>query len=369
MEISVRSHLLAGAAAVVGAGSLIAPIVSAELPVLAMPSTVKVALAAFTNPAVELLGTADLTQTYLLAPYYNGGDSPTPGAGEANWPYAGLDQTGGDFLNYAFYNEASLGYYSFVGTAPNNIINASPIIRQLETNISGYLNVGLSGLIEAGVALSTGAWDFPQALVSAAQLALNGDFSAAFSVLAGAVITPIQSAAASLATAGGYIVSNIAARLGAVIAAVPQIVTTFAGAAAGSAALVAQKAAQIGQAVVSNLIALNVEGAWNAAVTGSLGPSGLPGLSLNLAIGPGIQTGPILTAADIPTNFVPSFRTATQAAVWSVADALATEAAPVAAVAPRSPAAASSRTAAKPAAAKSAKSPRAARAVKAAAAG
>lgn len=371
MQISLRSHLIAGAAAVVGAGAFMAPVAQGHLtvPALAMPSSAQVALAAFGNPIVQLLGTADLTQTYLLAPYYNGGDAPTPGAGEANWPYAGFDQTGGDFLNYALYNEVSLGYYSFVGTAPQNILNASPVIRQLETNIAGYLNVGLGGLINAGVALSNGVWDYPQALVSAAQLALAGQFSEAVNVLVGAVVTPLQTAAGSLVTAGTYIVSNIAARLGAVVAALPQIVTTYAGAIAGTAALTTQKIAEIGQAFVSNLVALDFEGAWNTVVNGYLGPSGLPGLTLNLTIGSGVQTGPIVNPqTDIPTNFVPSFRTAQQAAVWNLATALNTQAAPVAAVAPaapRTPAAAASRSAAKPAAAKSTKSPRAARAAKA----
>lgn len=381
MQISVRSHLIAGTAAAVGAAAVLAPAAQGDLaaPALAMPSAAKVALVAFINPVVELLGTADLAQTYLLAPYYNGGDAPTPGAGEANWPYAGMDQTGGDALNYALYNQASLGYYSFVGSAPQNILNASPVIRQLETNVAGYLNVGLEGLIGAGVALSNGVWDYPQALVSAAQLALNGQFSEAFSVLVGAVVTPLQSAAESLITAGSYIASNIAARLGAVVAVLPQIVTTYAGAIAGSAALAAGEVAQISQAVLTNLFALNFEGAWNAATTGWLGPSGLPGLTLNLTLGAGVQTGPIIEPGDIVGNFVPSLRTAQQAAVWNLAGALSTQAAPVAAVAPRTPAAAAGRTAAsrtvagrtaaKPAAAKSAKAPRAARAVQAKAAG
>ena len=383
MQISVRSHLVAGTAAVVGAAAFMAPVTAGQLalPVLATPSSGTIALAAFSNPIVALLGTADLAQTYALATFYNGGDAPTPGAGEANWPYAGMDQTGGDVLNYALYNNAELGYYSFVGSVPQNVNMATPIIRQLETNVADYLNVGAAGLIAAGVALSNGVWDYPQALVSAAQLALNGQFSEAFSVLVDAVVTPLQSAANSLVSAGTYIVSNIATHLGAVVAALPQIVTTYVGAIAGSAALTAQTVAEIAQTWVSNVVALNWEGAWNTAVDGYLGPSGLPGLALNLTLGAGVQTGPILDpSTDIATNFVPSFRTAGQAAVWSIAGALATEAAPAAAVAPRTPAAAASRTAAKPAAsasrgaakpaaAKSAKSPRAAHAVKAKAAG
>jgi hypothetical protein len=84
------------------------------------------------------------------------------------------------------------------------------------------------------------------------------------------------------------------------------------------------KQAEITQAVLSNLASLNVEGAWNAAVEGLLGPSGTPGLALNLSIGAGVQTGAIESEADIPTNFVPSLRTAAQAGVWSLQNALST---------------------------------------------
>ena len=378
MQISLRSHLIAGAAAVVGAGAIMAPVAQGHLalPALAMPHAAQVALAAFDSPFAALLGTAEMGQNYFLGVYYNGGDAPTPGAGEANWPYAGFDQTGGDYLNYALYNNVELGYYAFVGQVPQNILDASPVIRQLETNVASYLNAGISGLIGTGLALTDGLWNFPSALVTAAQLALAGNFTEALSTLTAAVITPIQNAAASLVSAGTYIASNIAARLGAVVAALPQIVTTFVGAAAGSAALVAEEVTAVSSAVITNLLALNFQGAWNAGVAGWLGPSGLPGLSLNLLAGAGIQTGPITSAADIPTNFVPSLRTATQGAVWTLANALTASAAPAAAVpaaaapaaarAPRSAAVSRAAATAKPAAAKASKAPRAARAVMAA---
>ena len=367
MQISVRSHLIAGTIAVTCAAAVMAPVAQGHLaaPVLSVPVSAQVALAAFNNPFAELLGTAEMAQNYIFGVYYNGGDSPTPGAGEANWPYAGFDQTGGDFLNYALYNNVELGYYAYVGEVPQNVIDAMPVVRQLETNVADYANVGLTALISAGVALTDGLWTFPSAVVTAAQLALAGDFSAALSTLSAAILTPIQTAASGLVSAGTYIVSNVAARLGAVVAALPQIATTYAGAAAGAAALTAEKIAAVTQAVVSNLAALNFQGAWNAAVAGALGPTGLPGLAVNLLAGAGIQTGPINSAADIPTNFVPSIRTATQAAVWTVASALTTSAAPAAAV----PAAAATKRAARSAtpsaaAAKSVKAPRAARAAK-----
>ena len=335
MQISLRSHLIAGSVVVLGAGVIAAMPVSQvqlHLPALAMPSAAEVALAAFANPFEQLIAAAQESQTYVFADFYNGGDVPTPGAGEANWPYAGFDQTGGDFLNYALYNEMSLGYYSAVGLLPQVTIDNQPIATQLNLNWWNYINNVLTGVTGAATAVSAGVWNFPSAVITAAQLAIGGDVNAALTVLSDAIITPITSAATALIGAGAYVVNNVVAKVTAVIAALPQLATTFAGAAVGGAALTAEKSVEITSAVVTNLSTLNVEGAWNAAVEGLLGPSGLPGLSLNLTVGAGVQTGPITGPTDIAANFVPSARTAVQAAQWTIASALSASAAPVAAV-------------------------------------
>jgi hypothetical protein len=131
------------------------------------------------------------------------------------------------------------------------------------------------------------------------------------------------------------------AKAGAVIAALPQILTTFAGSVIGGVPIVAQQAIAIVTGVVSSLSTLNFEGAWNTAVDGLLGPSGIQGTLLNLITGAGIQTGPILDPeTDIPTNFVPSFRTAAQAAQRTLTGALETKPATAASSAPAARAAA-----------------------------
>jgi hypothetical protein len=328
MLSTFRGPLVAGTIAALGASTLAA--VPAGHPVAR--STAQVALTAFDNPVEQLLATAQMGQNYLFGVYYNGGDIPTPGAGEANWTSAGFDQTGGDLLNYLLYNEASLGFYSFVGLSPNSTANAGPILRALQTNWSDYVNVGLTGVITATSALAAGVWDYPSALLTAAQLALQGQIPEALSVLTDAVFGPITAAGEAMLSAGTYVLGNVVAKVGAVLASLPQIFTTFAGTAIGGAALLAEKSAQIATEWVGNLAALNFEGAWNVAVDGLFGPSGLPGTTLNLTTGAGVQTGPILNPeTDVPGNFVPSWRTSFQAAVWSIADALQTTPAPTAA--------------------------------------
>lgn len=325
---TLRTHLIAGAAVVATAGAMTLAPVAAQQQAIHIPTVMPVSLAAFDNPFNAIIATATMAQNYIFGAYYNGGDAPTPGAGAANWTDAGFEQPGGDTLNYLLYNETSLGYYTFVGTNAQGIWDNSPVTDQLGINISDYVNVVLDGVAGAATAISTLVWKLPSAVVDAVQLALGGDFGAAISVLGVAglrwIPDAITAAGESLLAAGSYVLANVINRAGAALAVLPQILTTYAAAAAGGADLLAVKQAEITQAVLSNLASLNVEGAWNAAVEGLLGPSGTPGLALNLSIGAGVQTGPIFD--DIPpfAEFVPSLRTAAQAATWSLQNALST---------------------------------------------
>lgn len=328
MTVSLRRPLIAGTVAAVSAGAVaVMPAGHPERLAQALAtSTSQVSLAAWTNPVDQLLGSLELGQNYLFGAYFNGGDAPTPGAGIANWPFGGFDQTGGDLLNYLLYTQTALGNYSYVGTLPNNTANAAPISQQLQINWFDYINIGLSGLIGAGAAIATGVWEYPAELIAAAELALSGNIEAALGVLVAAVVVPATAAAASLAGAGIYIAENVIARLGAVIEGLPQILTSFVGTAVGGATILATQSIDLATTWLANLASLDFEGAWNTAIKGLLGPSGLPGTVLNLLTGAGIQTGPITTPEDIPGNFVPSFRTSLLGALWTTATALSTSA-------------------------------------------
>jgi len=348
---TLRAPLTAGTVAAVTAAALIsAPAHNADrlLAALAVPSSTLVALTAWQNPIVALLESGEVAENYVFGSYYNGGDVPTPGAGETNWPYAGFDQTGGPLLNYLLYNTPELGNYFYVGFLDNFTAEAYlPAVQQFQLNVEDYISVVLSGLNLAARDLATGVWDLPAAALNAVQLAVAGQLPQALTVITDAIIGPIVAAAQSVLDAGSYVVSNVVTRAGAVVAALPQILTTFAGSAIGGASILAQQITAITTGVVSNLSTLNFEGAWNAAVDGLLGPSGIPGTLLNLTTGAGVQTGPIVDPlTDIPANFVPSFRTAVQAAQWTIRGAL--EVTPTTATAPaRRAKAATADTAAK----------------------
>jgi len=328
-----RAPLAAGTIAVVGAAAVMtAPAENADrlLAALATASTSQITLTALSNPIEQLLLSGEMAENYVFGDYYNGGNVPTPGAGEANWPSAGFDQTGGDVLNFLLYQEE---HYRYVGFLENLTAEAYlPAVQQWQINVEDYISVVLSGLNLAARDLATGVWDLPSAALNAVQLAVQGQFAEALTVISDAIIGPIMAAGQSVLDAGSYVVSNVVARAGAVVAALPQILTTFAGSAIGGASVLTQQTVAIISGVVSNLSTLNFEGAWNTAVEGLLGPSGIPGTLLNLNTGAGVQTGPIVDLPDVAANFVPSFRTALQNAQWTIRGAL--EVTPTTATAP-----------------------------------
>lgn len=340
MQIALRSPLVAGTTAAVAAALVIAPVDAAlpGLPALTAPSAAAVTLAAFNSPLGQLIQTAEQLQNYIFADYYDL-------SGASNWPYAGFNQTGGDLLNALLTTQKELGFYSAVGIVPQRISDAEPVQQQLQTNWSDYVNVALTGATSVAAAIDTGIWTFPPTLLTAAQLAISGDIPGAIDVLRQAIVTPITQATEAVVQAASYIITNVITKLVAVVRTVPQIVTTFVAYAVRGLSFLAQQSVELGTTWINQLTGGDIEGAWNTAVDGLLGPSGLPGSVINLNLGAGVQTGPILTPADIQANFAPSLRTAIQSALWTVQDALGTRPEPSAAEAAATPSAAAARTA------------------------
>ena len=70
MQISLRSHLIAGTAAVVGASAIaLTPVMGAQLslPAINVPTVAKVTLAGFDSPISELLGSVILGGQLLFS--------------------------------------------------------------------------------------------------------------------------------------------------------------------------------------------------------------------------------------------------------------------------------------------------------------
>lgn len=326
MNITMRSHLIAGAAAIVGTSAIaLTPIMQPALqsPALRAPS---VALSALSNPISQVIETTILANDLFTWKSYD----TDPGGGAYNWNYAGI----GDILNQALYDEPSLGYYSYVGLVPQMLNDPLPSLRQLGLNWTDYVNTAnyYAGL--AGLDLSDGLWALPGEVVTAVQQAIGGDFQGAIQTLVAAVVGPVKAAVDEVRTAAQYVISNVVSHAAAVAQAIPGILQTFAKSIVGGGTLLVKQSLQIAQGVISGLVGLDFEAAWNSAVEGLLGPSGLPGTLLNLTIGAGVQTGPITDVDEIPANFVPSLRTGLQGAQWSIAKALGADVGGAAAIAP-----------------------------------
>ena len=309
MQISLRSHLIAGTAAVVGAGAIaMNPVMGAQLslPSIALPSVAKVALAGLDSPISQLLETVVLGGQLLFnnfSPPAAPGCSPGTPAGCSWGPSAFFQPT-------PWIANPLNGGYSFVGLVPQIISDHLPIISQLGQNGSEYLNVAVSGLGGAGIVLSEGLWNAVGQL-----LTLN---------IGGAVSTLIDSirSAGSLALASGaYVLFGVLARAQAVaniaIGSLPYLLG------AGVAQLSTVVGATV-KVIQKTFAATSFEQAWNTAIDGIFGPTGVPGVILNLTIGAGQQIAVIPPGQgpnqDAPfSNFIPSTRTLLQSAANQIA--------------------------------------------------
>ena len=344
MQISLRSQLVAGTAAIVGASAIaMTPVMGAQLslPSVQVPSAAAVTLTGLDSPISELLATLQLGNQYLL-------DTTQSVVDPLSWPFSnfgdGLPVLPGALVT------PELGGYSSVGLLPQIIDDALPIISQLGYNGSDYLNVTGDALYVAGFGLSEGVWN-------AAGAALTLDFAGAIDDL----LVGINQAGTALLGAGVYVLSNVVARAEAVINTLVGGIPTLLGVGLAQAGVVFNRVVQV---VTDTFAAATFEDGWNAAVDGIFGPSGVPGTILNLSIGMGVQTGPVAFSADpvvieqeIAENFVPSTRTVIQGLVKEIATDLSVQAVPPVAAAPaaaksaRSAAAVRSAAVAAPAAA------------------
>ena len=351
MQISLRSHLIAGTAAVVGASAIaMTPVMGAQLslPSINVPTVAKVTLAGLDSPISELLGSVILGGQFLFSTdtdvvtRANWGPSAFPFAPSAPAPDAGSAPVFGTALE-----SDELGAFTSIGLLPNFIDLALPSVRQLGINGSDYLNTSVFGLSAAGIALSEGVWN-------AAGKLLTLDIPGALQTLGNSI-----SAAGTLALASGaYVLGGVVARAQAVVDAVVGSLPLLIGATVAQVSLVVNKTIQV---VTDTFAATTFEDGWNAAVDGIFGATGIPGTLLNITIGAGQQTGPIPygpvtatppltpTTESIIANYVPSIRGEVQAVQVAIANALATPnpvSPPVASVKKAARSAAAARTAA-----------------------
>ncbi|CAN1513071.1 hypothetical protein MCEMAEM6B_00858 [Mycobacteriaceae bacterium] len=315
MQISLRSHLIAGTAAVVGASAIaMTPVMGAQLslPAINVPTVAKVTLAGLDSPLSELLGSVILGGQLLLNTDAN---AATPGdwgpsafgttTGGVFTPYFGADLIAGGLVASGLYLGGAEGDFG-VGVLPQIIDDALPIIRQLGINGSDYLNVAVAGLSAAGVALSEGVWN-------AAGDLLTLDIPGALATLAASI-----SAAGTLALgSGAYVLANVVNRAQAVVEVV---LGSLGDLVQATVAQIGVVLAKVGEVVDNTVSATTFEDGWNAAIDGIFGATGIPGTVLNVTVG----AGQVVNGNTPDTAFVPSVRTVVRGAVVGIQEALAT---------------------------------------------
>ncbi|BBZ77023.1 hypothetical protein MANY_23600 [Mycolicibacterium anyangense] len=286
MQISLRSHLIAGTAAVVGASAIaMTPVVAQHdlaLPAIQAPAaSASVQLAGFDSPITELLTSIGLTNQLL---FQNVGPVLSPAV-----PWSGLSK---------------------LGLLPQIITDALPVVRQLGLNGSDYIYQSVKGLGTSAVALSEGVWNAAGQLAS---LNIQGAINT--------LVTAVQFAGQNALAAGNYVLQGVITRATAVVNNLVPILSALPGAVINQGLVVAGAVVKVVTNAVNALSAPNpIEGVWNAVVDGLLGPTGIPGVLNALTIGPGVDA-----SATPPINaYVPSVRTVVTSVVKAVQTGLAT---------------------------------------------
>lgn len=283
MHISLRSPLVAGTAAVIGASAIAGNPVLAQhdlqLPAIQVPTaSFEVALAAFDNPVSQLIQTLGVVNVYLL--------SPQP------------------WQTYSPWSDLSA-----LGIVPQIINDHLPIISQLGQNGADYLYQTVKGLGTSAYLVSEGVWN------AAADL-LTLDIPGAISTM----LTAVQNAGQVALDTGTYVLTGVVTRATAVFNAIAGLLPLIPSAVVGQVSALVGSVVNVVTDTVAALGSANpLQNTWNAIVDGLLGPTGIPGVINAVTIGYGIDPAP----PQIPA-FVPSVRTVATTVVQDIASALAT---------------------------------------------
>lgn len=273
MQISLRSQLIAGTAAVVGASAIaMTPVTAAHvnLPSLNVPSAAQVALTGFDSPISELLDTV----SWINYDLFNGDP-------------ANIDD------NYS--------WQPFAGMLPEFIYTALPVLSQMGYNGADYINTTLDAVGYSAYTLSEAVWNLPGELIKATKQLFSADYAGAVATLTNATWVPIKDAISSVVGSGTYLVSSVLTNLTNVLAAMPAIVKGLANTTIGTVKASINAVVEITKQTFAALGGGNVELAWNTVVDGLFGPVGadgsvlssLPGVLESMSIGPGlIPLGP-----------------------------------------------------------------------------
>lgn len=269
MNVSLRSHLAAGVAALGVTAVAIVPI-AAQQDLLPSTQGAAVQLASLANPVAAVLGSLGEVNHYIFDQYTFDDSGVT-------WP--------DNF--YGTYTYAPLN----LGIVPDLFNQFSTgALSGLVNNLSGYGWAGIETALTLGTSVSDSVFNAPGAVVAAVQQLIAGDPQAAIAALVSGIVDPIKYGVQVTLAAGRYVVENVLQNMGTVVSSfLPYLTRELIGSVTGGVTELGKAVIATAVAIVKDVAALDIQGAWNEAVDGYLGPNGTLGQSVNWAIGPGLS--------------------------------------------------------------------------------
>lgn len=273
MQLSLRSQMIAGVAALGVSAIAVAPVVQPELAPAAQRLSSAVNLVGLDSPLGAILGTVDDV-------FFNIFDQASvPPPAELFWP----DSFYTEDFSFLF----APGYWGALPDFVNQFSNGG--LSAVISNLSGYVSAASYGLLSAVSGPTTAIWNTPFALITAAGYLAAGQPNLALAELQTQIVDPIVQSVSDVLQAVGYIVDNSIANAGTIIGnTIPTLLANVIGTVVSGTTYVVQSALGTLGGVVSDLVALQFEDAWNGAVNGLLGINGTLGQIENLVVGVGI---------------------------------------------------------------------------------
>jgi hypothetical protein len=298
MQLSLRSQMVAGVAAVGATAIALTPIAQPDLTPALQRVSAAVQLSALdlANPITALAGVAEnlsasiFSQAPLLDPYT-----------DLFWPDS--------FYTPEFEYFYGPGYLGLVPDAANRFSTGG--VSALINNVSGYAEAGIYVPLSLGAGVGAALFNAPVAVVNAIGYLAAGDTEAALAELQTQILGPLTGGIQGALAGVGYIVDNAIANVQTVLTStVPGLVAGLVNQVVTAATYLVQSAVATAGAVITDLAALDFQSAWNNSVNGFIGPNGTLGQLVDLTVGLGIIEDVEYTDPDeiVPTVVAPSIR-------------------------------------------------------------
>jgi hypothetical protein len=268
MNVSLRSQMTAGIAALGAAVVAVTPITQPDLLPSAQRVAAAVELSGFSNPIIAITDNIFFATQYILDQGLYG---------DAIWP----DSFYGTEFLYAPLN---------VGLIPDlvNQFSFGPL-NGLINNLGGYGFAGIASALYLVDGVADSAFNAPFAVVDAVQELIAGDPQAALQALVTGIVEPLQVAVDDALFNVGYILDNIIQNVQTVVTStLPYLVAAVVDASVANVTFIVESLVDTAASFVGNLAALNIEGAWNDIVDGILGSGGTLGQIVELTFGIGL---------------------------------------------------------------------------------